>query len=68
MREKIMLLIVATMFATQPIYNATQAAHALRSDQQITNSKHFIVEHTKHLYTVYTLHSNIIIVHSLQAR
>jgi hypothetical protein len=32
-KEKIMLLIVATTFATQPVYNAAWAAHALRSDQ-----------------------------------
>jgi hypothetical protein len=27
------VLIEATMFATQPVYNAGQAVHALRSDQ-----------------------------------
>jgi hypothetical protein len=29
------VLIVATMFASQPICNATQAKHALSSDQHI---------------------------------
>jgi hypothetical protein len=31
--EKIMSLIVATTFATQPVYNVARAAHTLRSDQ-----------------------------------
>jgi hypothetical protein len=31
----IMPLIVATTFATQPVYNDARAAHALRSDQHI---------------------------------
>ena len=33
-KERIMPLIVATTFATQPVYNAARAAHALRLDQQ----------------------------------
>ena len=36
--EKIMTLIVATMFATQPVYNNAWAAHALRSDQLNTSN------------------------------
>ena len=35
--EKIMLLIVATMFAWQPVCNATLAAPALSSDQLLYN-------------------------------
>jgi hypothetical protein len=33
----ITLLIMATMFATQPVCNATRAAHALRLDQNNEN-------------------------------
>ena len=32
------MLLVATMFAMQPICNATWAAHALRSDQKCSSS------------------------------
>jgi hypothetical protein len=35
-RTKITLLIEATMFAKQPVYNAAGAANALRSDQKYT--------------------------------
>ena len=35
---------MATSFATQPVYNATQAAHALRSDQ---NTKFYKISLTK---------------------
>ena len=35
-REKITVLIEATSFATQPVCNVIWAAHALRSDQNIS--------------------------------
>jgi hypothetical protein len=51
---------VATLFATQPVYNAARAAHALRSDQQ-----ELLFIHITDLYYIIQCHLVLYSTHSI---
>ena len=51
--EKKTTNLVATLFATQPVYNTARAAHALRSVQYLNQTKHLqIISMTANIMSV----------------